>query len=121
MHSYFCFRPISPHMVNIHQFYPEIDFSLDKGTVGEIVVTPKSTSRSDMGKRSAVDLKDTVIEEEGSETESQAQRHSPEKPEDTPFVSVFDFLPQLNHFADCKFNRNVKLKVKINESLMICN
>ena len=60
-------------MVNIHQFYPEIDFSLDKGTVGEIVITPKSTSRSDLGKsRSGIDLKDTVIEEEAEPEESEA-------------------------------------------------
>ena len=40
------FRRVSPHMVNVHQFYPEIAFSTDKGTVGEVVEVPKSSSRS---------------------------------------------------------------------------
>ena len=48
------FRHMSPHMVNVHQFYPEIAFSTDKGVVGEVVDVPKSASRG--GKKSSLKI-----------------------------------------------------------------
>ena len=59
---------MSPHMVNVHQFYPEVDFSLDKGTVGEVVEVPKS-SRGLPKMSSKIDLKETIIEEKGETPE----------------------------------------------------
>ena len=61
----FCvYRHMSPHMVNVHQFYPEITFSLDKGSVGEVVETPRSAgARPGVTKSSSkIDLKVRVLE-----------------------------------------------------------